>query len=103
MTKCWRHKARRWQERRCCTCASTTTRSRSRAGCSSVEWMSNAKAAVDADGFGGHTALFATVVSQPNFWMNLHAPGEGRQEYQNQMETSQQCRRRSMVRAQVES
>ncbi len=28
------------------------------------------KAAVDADGFGGHTALFATVVSQPNFWMN---------------------------------
>lgn len=31
----------------------------------------NTKAAVDADGFGGHTALFATVVSQPNFWMNL--------------------------------
>lgn len=30
----------------------------------------NARAAVDADGFGGHTALFATVVSQPNFWMN---------------------------------
>jgi hypothetical protein len=30
----------------------------------------NAQAAVDADGFGGHTALFATVVSQPNFWMN---------------------------------
>ena len=30
----------------------------------------NAKAAVDADGFGGHTALFATVVSQPNYWMN---------------------------------
>jgi hypothetical protein len=30
----------------------------------------NAKAAVDAEGFGGHTALFATVVSQPNFWMN---------------------------------
>ena len=28
------------------------------------------RAAVDADGFGGHTALFATVVSQPNFWMN---------------------------------
>ncbi len=25
----------------------------------------NARAAVDADGFGGHTALFATVVSQP--------------------------------------
>jgi hypothetical protein len=35
----------------------------------------NAKAAVDADGFGGHTALFATVVSQPNFWMNYqHRP-----------------------------
>lgn len=31
----------------------------------------NVRAAVDADGFGGHTALFATVVSQPNFWMNL--------------------------------
>lgn len=31
---------------------------------------SNTKAAVDADGFGGHTALFATVVSQPNYWMN---------------------------------
>jgi ankyrin repeat protein len=30
----------------------------------------DAKAAVDPDGFGGHTALFATVVSQPNFWMN---------------------------------
>lgn len=28
------------------------------------------KAAVDGDGFGGHTALFATVVSQPNFWVN---------------------------------
>jgi hypothetical protein len=30
----------------------------------------DAKAAVDSAGFGGHTALFATVVSQPNFWMN---------------------------------
>jgi hypothetical protein len=30
----------------------------------------NARAAVDAEGFGGHTAVFATVVSQPNFWMN---------------------------------
>jgi hypothetical protein len=30
----------------------------------------NARAAVDRDGFGGHTPLFATVVSQPNFWMN---------------------------------
>jgi hypothetical protein len=30
----------------------------------------NARAAVDADGFGGYTALFGTVVSQPNFWMN---------------------------------
>ena len=30
----------------------------------------NVKAAVDRDGFGGYTALFATVVSQPNFWMN---------------------------------
>ena len=30
----------------------------------------NAKSAVDEDGFGGYTALFATVVSQPNYWMN---------------------------------
>jgi hypothetical protein len=30
----------------------------------------DAKAAVDADGFGGHMPIFATVVSQPNFWMN---------------------------------
>src|SRR5690606_26478639 len=30
----------------------------------------NARAAVDGDGFGGHTPLFSTVVSQPNFWMN---------------------------------
>jgi hypothetical protein len=30
----------------------------------------NVKADVDSDGFGGHTALFSTVVSQPNFWMN---------------------------------
>ncbi|HEY5611078.1 MAG TPA: hypothetical protein VIL97_07715, partial [Thermoanaerobaculia bacterium] len=28
------------------------------------------RAAVDREGFGGHTALFATVVSQPNFWVN---------------------------------
>jgi ankyrin repeat protein len=27
-------------------------------------------AAVDPDGFGGHTALFGTVVAQPNFWRN---------------------------------
>lgn len=32
----------------------------------------DARAAVDADGFGGHTALFSTVVSQPNFWLNHH-------------------------------
>jgi hypothetical protein len=30
----------------------------------------NARAAIDANGFGGHTALFGTVVSQPSFWMN---------------------------------
>lgn len=30
----------------------------------------DARAAVSADGFGGHTALFATVVSQPAFWVN---------------------------------
>jgi len=27
----------------------------------------DAKAAVDAEAFGGHTALFGCVVSQPNF------------------------------------
>jgi len=32
----------------------------------------NERAAVDDDGFGAHTALFSTVVSQPNFWMNHH-------------------------------
>jgi hypothetical protein len=37
----------------------------------------NARALVDAEGFGGHTALFGTVVSQPNFWLNRygHEPG----------------------------
>ena len=30
----------------------------------------NARADTDREGFGGHTALFGTVVSQPNFWMN---------------------------------
>jgi Ankyrin repeat len=30
----------------------------------------DAKAAIDSDGFGGHTALFSTVVSQPSFWLN---------------------------------
>src|SRR5688572_27606027 len=33
----------------------------------------DAKADVDAEGFGGHTALFGTVVSQPAFWMNRGA------------------------------
>ena len=32
----------------------------------------NARADVDSDGFGGHTALFNTVVSQPAFWMHHH-------------------------------
>jgi hypothetical protein len=37
----------------------------------------NAKAEIDADGFGGHTALFGTAVSQPNFWVNhLRKPDE---------------------------
>jgi hypothetical protein len=34
----------------------------------------NARAAIDADGFGGYTSLFSTVVSQRNFWVNY---GEG--------------------------
>jgi hypothetical protein len=40
----------------------------------------DAPAAEDADGFGGHTALFGAVVSYPNFWLNFlpdadRAPG----------------------------
>ena len=41
-----------------------------------AEWLldrgmnPDARAAVDADGFGGYTALFSTVVSQHNFWVN---------------------------------
>ena len=30
----------------------------------------NVKSAIDADGFGGYTPLFATVISQPNYWLN---------------------------------
>jgi ankyrin repeat protein len=41
-----------------------------------AEWLldrgmdANARAAIDGDGFGGYTALFSTVVSQRNFWVN---------------------------------
>jgi hypothetical protein len=35
----------------------------------------NVRAPVGPDGFGGHTALFNTVVSQPNFWMNYRRRG----------------------------
>ena len=35
----------------------------------------DARSAVDADGFGGYTALFSTVVSQHNFWVN-HGKGQ---------------------------
>jgi hypothetical protein len=41
-----------------------------------AEWLlgrgmdPNVRGAVDADGFGGYTALFSTVVSQRNFWVN---------------------------------
>jgi hypothetical protein len=35
----------------------------------------NAPAAVGRSGFGGYTALFNTVVSQPNFWMNYGKRG----------------------------
>lgn len=41
-----------------------------------AEWLlakgmnPNVRSAVDDDGFGGYTALFSSVVSQPNFWMN---------------------------------
>lgn len=32
----------------------------------------NVRAAVDADGFGGHTPLFSAVVSQPHYRINQH-------------------------------
>jgi hypothetical protein len=41
-----------------------------------AEWLldrgmnPDARAATDDDGFGGYTALFSTVVSQHNFWVN---------------------------------
>ena len=41
-----------------------------------AEWLldrgmdPDTRAAIDADGFGGYTALFSTVVSQHNFWVN---------------------------------
>jgi Ankyrin repeat len=35
----------------------------------------DARAAIEADGFGGYTALYSTVVSQHNFWVNY---GKGR-------------------------
>ena len=41
-----------------------------------AEWLldrgmdPDARAAIEADGFGGYTALFSTVVSQHNFWVN---------------------------------
>lgn len=46
-----------------------------------AEWLldrgvdPDAPAAVDAEGFGGYTALFATVVSQHNFWVNYRRGG----------------------------
>jgi hypothetical protein len=46
-----------------------------------AEWLldrgmdPNVKSAIDADGFGGYTALYSTVVSQHNFWVNY---GKGR-------------------------
>lgn len=35
----------------------------------------NARSAIGLSGFGGHTPLFNTVVSQPNFWMNYRRRG----------------------------
>jgi len=46
-----------------------------------AEWLlgrgmdPDARAAIDADGFGGYTAVFSTVVSQRNFWVN-HGKGQ---------------------------
>lgn len=38
----------------------------------------DARAAIDADGFGGYTPLFSTVVSQRNFWINYGKDQRGR-------------------------
>jgi hypothetical protein len=39
----------------------------------------NARAAVDGEGFGGHTPLFNSVVAQPHFWVNhLKKPDDAR-------------------------
>ena len=51
-----------------------------------AEWLldrgmdPDARAAIDAHGFGGHTALFSTVVCQHNFWVNYRKgqPDEAR-------------------------
>lgn len=40
----------------------------------------NARAALDPDGFGGHTPLFNSVVSQAAFWMNYGGGGAKRPE-----------------------
>ena len=40
-------------------------------------------AAVDADGFGGHTALFGAVVSYPHFWMNFTGGWAGSRKPEN--------------------
>lgn len=37
----------------------------------------NARSGIGTGGFGGHTALFNTVVSQPNFWTNYQKRGSG--------------------------
>ena len=39
----------------------------------------DAPAAIDAEGFGGYTALFGAVVCWANFWRNLHGGRTGRQ------------------------
>jgi ankyrin repeat protein len=40
----------------------------------------DARSAIDADGFGGYTPLYSTVVSQRNFWVNYgkREPDEAR-------------------------
>jgi hypothetical protein len=49
-----------------------------------AEWLldrgmdPDARAAIDADGFGGYTALYSTVVSQRGFWVNYRKGQPGR-------------------------
>ena len=74
-----------------------------------AEWLldrgmdPDAPAAIDADGFGGYTALFSTVVSQRNFWVN-YGKGEPDQARFTRLllDRGANPNRRASLRAQLE-